>query len=130
MEASQWIAGGEICGSLHLAAQEGVQSRPPEARALDRIQKSIRHTHNPAGDEHAMRTEPAEEVHARIRRSKIQPGRPRIRKVFDSFVAPVATQPDDQRAGGRVEAEIALPSIGPDNFVFYILPANLLDFTR
>jgi len=71
VEASQWIAGGGICGSLHLAAQEGVQSRPPEARALDRIRKSIRHTHNPAGDEHAMRTEPSEEVHARIGRSKI-----------------------------------------------------------
>jgi len=65
VEASQWIAGGESCGSLHLAAQEGVQSRLPEARALDRIQRSIRHTHNPAGEEHAMRTEPAEEVHAR-----------------------------------------------------------------
>ena len=113
-----------------MAAQEGVQSRPPEARALDRIRKSIRHTHNPAGDEHAMRTEPAEEVHARIGRSKIQPGRPRIRKVIDRFVAPVDTQPNDQRANGRVEAEIALPSIGRDNFVFYILPANLLDFTR
>jgi len=102
VEASQWIAGGEICGSLHLAAQEGVQSRPPEAQALNRIRKSIRHTHNLAGDEHVMRTEPAEELHARIGRSKIQPGRPRIRKVIDRFVTPVATQPDDQRAGGRV----------------------------
>jgi len=67
VEVSQWIAGGESCGSLHLAAQEGVQSRPPEARALDRTQRSIRHTHNPAGEEHAMWTEPAEEVHASSR---------------------------------------------------------------
>ena len=36
-------------------------------------------------------------------RSKIQPGRPRIREVLDRSLAPVATQPDDKRAGGRVE---------------------------
>jgi len=35
--------------------------------------------------------------------SKIKPGRPRICEVLDRSVAPVATQPDDKRAGGRVE---------------------------
>ena len=38
-----------------MAAQKGVQSRPPEARALDRTQRSIQHTHNPEGEQHAMR---------------------------------------------------------------------------
>jgi len=38
-----------------------------------------------------------------VGRSKIQPGRPRIREVLGRFVAPVATKPDDKRAGGRVE---------------------------
>jgi len=64
-EASQQIAGRESCGSLHLTAQKGVQSRPPEARALDQTQRSIQHTHNPEGEEHVMWKEPGEEVHAR-----------------------------------------------------------------
>jgi len=38
-----------------------------------------------------------------VGRSKIQPRRPRIREVLGRSVAPVATQPDDKRAGGRVE---------------------------
>jgi len=50
-----------------MAAQKGVQSRPPEARALDRTQRFIQHTHNPEGEEHAMMKEPGEEVHARSR---------------------------------------------------------------
>jgi len=37
-----------------------------------------------------------------VGRSKVQPGRPRIREVLGRSVAPVATQPDDKRAGGRV----------------------------
>jgi len=40
---------------------------------------------------------------SRVRRSKIQPGRPRIREVLGRSDAPVVTQPDDKRAGGRVE---------------------------
>ena len=39
----------------------------------------------------------------RVGRSKIQPGRPRIREVWGRSGAPVATQQDDKRAGGRVE---------------------------
>ena len=70
-------------------------------RELDRTQRSIQHTHNPEGEEHAMRKEP--EVHAKSREKKIQPGRPRIREVLGRSNAPVATQPDDKRAGGRVE---------------------------
>jgi len=38
-----------------------------------------------------------------VGRSKIQPGRPHIREVLGRSVAPVATQPDDKRAGDRVE---------------------------
>jgi len=49
-----------------------------------------------------------------IRRSKIQPGRPRIREVLGRYVAPVATQPDDQRAGGRVEGRNSAAFIGRD----------------
>jgi len=33
-EASQYIARGESCGSLHLAAQKGVQSRPSDNNAI------------------------------------------------------------------------------------------------
>jgi len=38
-----------------------------------------------------------------VGRRKIQPGRPRIREVLGRFVAPVTTQPDDKRPGGRVD---------------------------
>jgi len=35
-----------------------------------------------------------------VGRSKIQPGRPRIREVLVRSVTPVTAQPDDKRAGG------------------------------
>ena len=38
-----------------------------------------------------------------VGRRKIQPRRPRIRKVLGRSVAHVTAQPDDKRAGGRVE---------------------------
>ena len=38
-----------------------------------------------------------------VGKSKIQPGRPRIREVLGRSVAPVAIQLDDKRAGGRVD---------------------------
>jgi hypothetical protein len=47
-----------------------------------------------------------------VGRSKIQPGRPRIREVLGRSVAPVATQPDDKRAGGRVEGRNNAALIG------------------
>ena len=113
-----------------MAAQKGVQSRPPEARALDRTQRSIQHTHNPTEEEHAIRTDSAEEVLSVSRlslstfsfslyvpgvgRCQIQPGRPRIREVLGRSVAPVATKPDDKRAGGRVEGRNSGAFIGRD----------------
>jgi len=48
----------------------------------------------------------------RVGRSKIQPGRPRIREVLGMSVAPVATQPDDKRAGGKVEGRNSAALIG------------------
>mmetsp|Transcript_48316 Transcript_48316/g.40883 ORF Transcript_48316/g.40883 Transcript_48316/m.40883 type:complete len:203 (-) Transcript_48316:641-1249(-) len=48
----------------------------------------------------------------RVGRSKIQPGRPRIREMLGRSVAPVATQPDDKRAGGRVEGRNSAALIG------------------
>jgi len=47
-----------------------------------------------------------------VGRSKIQPGRPRIREVLGRSGAPVATQPDDKRAGGRVEGRNCAALIG------------------
>jgi len=47
-----------------------------------------------------------------VRRSKIQPGRPHIREVLCRSVAPVATQPDNKRAGDRVEGRNSAPLIG------------------
>jgi len=47
-----------------------------------------------------------------VRRSKIQPGRPRICEVLGWSVAPVTTQPDDKRAGGRVEGRNSAALIG------------------
>ena len=44
--------------------------------------------------------------------SKIQPGRPRIREVLGRSGAPVATQPDDKRASGRVEGRNSVALIG------------------
>ena len=41
-----------------------------------------------------------------------QPGRPRIREVLDRFGYPVTTQPDDKRAGGRVEGRNSAALIG------------------
>jgi len=38
-----------------------------------------------------------------VRRRKIRLGHPRMREVLGRSVAPVATQPGDKRAGGRVE---------------------------
>ena len=49
-----------------------------------------------------------------VGRSKIQPGRPRIREVLGRSVAPVATQPDDKCAGGRVEGRNGAAFIGRD----------------
>ena len=54
--------GGAELRETTLGCTKGSAMRPPEARALDRAQRSIQHTHNPAGEEHAMRTEPAEQV--------------------------------------------------------------------
>ena len=48
----------------------------------------------------------------RVGRSKIQPGRPRIREVLGRSVAHVATQPDDKFAGGRVEGCYSAALIG------------------
>jgi len=33
----------------------------------------------------------------------VQPGRPRIREVLGRSITPVTAQPDNKRAGGRVE---------------------------
>jgi len=49
-----------------------------------------------------------------VGRSKIQPGRPRIREVLDRSVAPMATKSDDKRAGGRVEGRHSAAFIGRD----------------
>jgi len=49
-----------------------------------------------------------------VGRSKIQPGRPCIREVLGRSVAPVATQPDDKRTGGRVEGRNSAAFIGRD----------------
>ena len=45
-------------------------------------------------------------------RSKIQPGCPRIREVMGRLGAPVTTQPDNKRAGGRVEGHTSAVLIG------------------
>jgi len=47
-----------------------------------------------------------------VGRSKIQPGRPRICRVLGRSGAPAATQPDDKRAGGRVEGRNSAALIG------------------
>ena len=47
-----------------------------------------------------------------VGRSKIQPGRPRIHEVLGRSVAPVATQPDDKRAGLRSEGRNSAALIG------------------
>jgi len=44
----------EDCESLHLAAQMGAVAGPPEAHGHDQTQRSILHTHNPEGEEHAI----------------------------------------------------------------------------
>ena len=49
-----------------------------------------------------------------VGRSKIQPGRPRIREVLGRSAVPVATQPDDKRADGRVEGRNSAAFIGRD----------------
>ena len=49
-----------------------------------------------------------------VGRSKIQPRRPRICEVLGRPVAPVVTQPDDKRAGGRVEGRNSAAFIGRD----------------
>ena len=64
VEASQEIAWEESCGSRHLAAKKGGRPRLPEVRAHDQTQRSIQHTHNPEGEEHAIWKEPGEEEHA------------------------------------------------------------------
>ena len=96
-----------------MAAQKGVQSRPPEARALDHIQRSIQHTpiilqekSMQCGKSLEKRCMPG------VGRRKIQPGRPRIREVLGRFVAPVTTQPGDKRAGGTVEGRNSAALIG------------------
>jgi len=47
-----------------------------------------------------------------VGRSKIQPGRPRIQEVLGRSGAPVATQPDDKRAGGRIDGRNSAALIG------------------
>ena len=95
-----------------MAARKGVQSRPQEARALDQTQRSIQHTHNLKEKSMRCRKSLQKRCMPRVGRSKIQPGRPRIREVLGRSVAPMATQPDDKRAGGRVEGRNSAALIG------------------
>ena len=49
-----------------------------------------------------------------VGRSKIQPERPRIREILGRSGAPVATRPDEKRAGGRVAGRNSAVFIGRD----------------
>jgi len=106
------MAIGEDCENQHLAAKKGAVQKLPEARWRNQTQRSVRHTRSPGGAEHAISKVPVEGVHAKFR--GIMPGRTRICEVLGRQGIPVAAQPDDKRASGRVESPNSAALIGRD----------------
>jgi len=99
------MAIGEDCESQHLAAKKGLVHNLPKERWRDQTKWSVRHTLSSGGVQHAILKVLVEGVHAKFRGSKIMPGRPHICELLGRQGTPVAAQPGDKHAGGRIESQ-------------------------